>query len=243
MPRDWDAVAYDRLPIPTTRWGGAVVDRLELRGDETVLDAGCGTGQVTELLLRRLPRGRVVAVDGSPAMAARARERLRDDRVSVLVADLLDPMPLARRVDAVLSTATFHWIADHRRLFSNLAAALRPGGQLEAQCGGAGNIATVIGAVRTLGIDAGVGKRYATAEETSEILRASGFVDVRCWLEQRPTPLPQDDLEDYLRAICLGGVLERMAESERDTFVRNVASAMPEPTIDYVRLNISARRR
>ena len=59
-----------------TRWGSDVLERLPLRGDETVLDAGCGTGQITERLVERLPRGRVVALDGSPAMVEAARGRL-----------------------------------------------------------------------------------------------------------------------------------------------------------------------
>ena len=59
MPRDWDARTYDRVADPMTRWGAAVLDRLALDGDERVLDAGCGTGRVTEALAERLPRGRV----------------------------------------------------------------------------------------------------------------------------------------------------------------------------------------
>ena len=140
MPRDWDAGAYDRLPIPMTRWGTVVVSWLDLEGDERVLDAGCGTGQVTERLLERLPDGEVVALDGSPSMIDQARERLGEDRVRYVVHDLLDPIPI-EPVDAVLSTATFHWVPDHDRLFANLAEVLEPGGQLAAPCGGAGNAA------------------------------------------------------------------------------------------------------
>src|SRR5438105_4644001 len=137
MPRDWDADAYDRLPIPMTRWGIEVVGWLELTGDERVLDAGCGTGQVTRELLRRLPNGSVVALDGSPSMIEQARTRLDDDRVEFVVHDLLDPLPITP-VDAILSTATFHWVTDHERLLANLASVLRHGGQLAAQYGGRG---------------------------------------------------------------------------------------------------------
>ena len=110
-----------------------------MAGDETVLDAGCGTGRVTELVLERLPRGRVVAVDGSPSMAAKARERLATERVEVLCQDLLE-LSLASPVDAAISTATFHHIFDHETLFARIRAALRPGAQFVAQCGGKGNI-------------------------------------------------------------------------------------------------------
>ncbi|MGZ4131823.1 MAG: class I SAM-dependent methyltransferase, partial [Actinomycetota bacterium] len=143
MTRDWDAATYDRLRVPMTGWGAEVVGWLELTGDERVLDAGCGTGQVTEFLLDRLPQGEVVALDGSPSMIDKARERFDGDpRVHYLIHDLLEPIPI-EPVDAILSTATFHWIPDHDRLFANLAAVLKPGGQLAAQCGGAGNIANV----------------------------------------------------------------------------------------------------
>ena len=145
MTRDWDARTYDRVADPQTRWGEAVLDRLPLDGDERVLDAGCGSGRVTELLAARLPRGRVVALDGSPSMIEAARARLAPfgDRIEYVVADLGRPLPIDGTVDAILSTATFHWVPDHAALFANLAAVLRPGGRLVAQCGGAGNIATV----------------------------------------------------------------------------------------------------
>ena len=71
MPRDWDAAEYDRLPIPMTAWGLKVLERLQLRGDERVLDAACGSGQVTEALLARLPRGEIIALDGSTRWSRR----------------------------------------------------------------------------------------------------------------------------------------------------------------------------
>ena len=143
MPtRDWNASSYDGVSAPQQEWGAAVVARLALRGDETVLDAGAGTGRVSEMVLERLPRGALIAVDGSPSMAALARERLADERVSVICSDLL-ALELPERVDAVISTATFHWILDHDALFERMRALLREGGQFVAQCGGEGNIARV----------------------------------------------------------------------------------------------------
>jgi trans-aconitate 2-methyltransferase len=241
MTRDWDAATYDRLPIPMTRWGEQVAHRLALQGAETVLDAGCGTGQVTALLLERLPSGRVIALDGSASMIQQARARLGQERVEYLVHDLLLPIPV-EPVDAVLSTATFHWILDHDALFRNLAAILRPGGQLEAQCGGAGNIATIREALDALGYDMSMGKLFATPEETAARLEEAGFVDVRCWLHDEPTPLPPNDLDLYLETICLGDVLEGLRDDERERVVHGVSGRLPAPAIDYVRLDISARR-
>jgi trans-aconitate 2-methyltransferase len=241
MTREWDAAAYDRLPIPMTAWGAKVLDWLDLDGDERVLDAGCGTGQVTELLRDRLPRGTVVALDGSAAMVERARERLGPDRVEFVVADLSKPLPIAS-VDAILSTATFHWVLDHDALYGDLAAVLRPGGQLAAQCGGAGNIESIRTALREMGEDFEGHKHFATPQETTTRLEAAGFTAIECWLRDEPVPLQQGDLEPYLEAICLGDHVENMTADERTGFVREVARRMPAPTIDYVRLNIRARR-
>jgi trans-aconitate 2-methyltransferase len=226
-----------------TVWGEAVVGRLELVGNECVLDAGCGTCQVTEKLLERLPHGHVIALDGSPSMIQQAQHRLGDERVEYVVADLLDPLPINAPVDAILSTATFHWVPDHDRLFANLAAVLRSGGQLAAQCGGAGNIASIAMIVRELGLEIESGKVFPTPEETTDRLEAAGFVDIECWLHHEPASLPADDLESYLRAVCLGGLIEGLADADRDAFVRAVVERLPEPTIDYVRLDIQARRK
>src|SRR5262245_35180295 len=104
MAREWEASTYDRIAEPQARWGKAVVDRLRLDGGERVLDAGCGSGRVTELLLARLPRGQVVALDGSAAMVAEARRRLGEGpRVAYVVADLAEPLPEMAPVDGVFS--------------------------------------------------------------------------------------------------------------------------------------------
>ena len=86
-------------------------------------------------------------------MIEAARDRLAafGDRIEFVVADLGLPLPIEGQVDAILSTATFHWVPDHDALFANLAAVLRPGGRLVAQCGGVGNIASVRRVLATIG--------------------------------------------------------------------------------------------
>jgi len=245
MTRDWDAPTYDRVADPMTRWGIGVLERLPLDGDERVIDAGCGSGRVTELLAERLPRGRVIALDGSPAMIEAARERLTrfGDRIEFVVADLGQPLPIEGTVDAILSTATFHWVPDHDALFTNLAAVLRPGGRLVAQCGGVGNIATVMRVLAQMGEGSLGPAHFETPIATVRRLDASGFVDIECWLTDEPTRFePGEPFETYLRTVILGAQMERLPEPERDPFVCEVAARLLEPVIDYVRLNIVARR-
>jgi trans-aconitate 2-methyltransferase len=242
---DWDAATYDRVAGAIKALGHEVLDRLELRGDETVLDAGCGPGEITEALADRLPRGRAIAVDASPRMAAAARARL-GDRADVRVADLLE-LSLEAPVDAVLSSATFHWIADHDRLFARLRGALRPGGQLVAQCGGEGNLGPVGHAIEQVTALPRFAEhlagfrpwRFAGPHETERRLRSAGFARARCRLQERPvTP---DEPVAFFSVVLLGAHRERLPEASRDDFVAAVLARLPErPTIPFVRLDIDA---
>jgi len=242
MTREWNAASYQRVSAPLEAMGREVLDRLELRGDERVLDAGCGTGRVTAALVERLPRGEVVAVDGSPAMVAEARERLGPG-VEVIAADLLE-LELAAPVDAILSTATFHWIGDHDRLFERLIAVLKPGGRIVAQCGGAGNVASVRAAIDAVAEPALAGWAgpwtFASPEATAARLERVGFTDVRTWSQE--VRVEPEDPSEYLATVVLGSHLERVPEGRRDAFVEAVLGALPGPAIDYVRLNLMARR-
>ena len=248
MSIDWDAAAYHRLSAPQEAMGLAVLDRLELAGNETVLDAGCGTGRVTAHLLERLPHGRVIAVDLSEAMVAEARAFL-DGRADVRQADLLE-LSLEEPVDAIVSTATFHWVLDHDRLFERLLAALTPGGRLVAQCGGRGNIERVLAAAATVAAEPAYARLFrdfsrpsyfAGPEETARRLGAAGFRDVATWLEERPI-LP-DDPVGYLATVTLRTHLARIDESLRRPFAERVTALLGAPTtLDYVRLNLDARR-
>ena len=137
----WNAEVYERIGTPMRRWAQQVIADLDLRGDETVLDAGCGSGSVTFDLLERLPNGRIFAIDSSPEMIAQLTKTLEERgerRVLPIHASLTD-FELPESVDVVFSNAVFHWIPDDDGLFGSLARATKPGGRLRAQCGGAGN--------------------------------------------------------------------------------------------------------
>jgi trans-aconitate 2-methyltransferase len=245
MSTDWNAALYDKFADPQARWGAEVLARLPLEGDETVLDAGSGTGRVTELLLARLPRGRVVALDASASMLDQARGRLArfGDQVAYVQADLERPLPLAEPVDAVLSTATFHWVMDHDALFANLAAVLRPGSFLVAQCGGFGNVATLLRIATEVHPGFHRVHNFQTAEATRERLERSGFDRIETWLSNAPTPFDTpEQFEAFLETVCLRTFLDELPADAAPEFVREVAARMPERTLDYVRLNITARR-
>lgn len=242
-----DGETYDRISAPLERIGREVLDRLPLSGTETVLDAGCGSGRVTQALVERLPQGHVIGVDGSPEMIAAARERLGTS-VELVIADLESFDLGGRRVDAVLSTATFHWIADHAKLFARLAANMRSGGRLAVQFGGTGNVAELLTAAGRVASQDPFATHladwpgpwnFAGPEETTARLEGCGFTDIRAWLVKRPAPY--EDLREWLRVNALSAHLERLPSPLREPYVEAVAQRLgPDPELDYVRLNVDA---
>ena len=246
--RDWDAGTYDRVSAPQQQWAAEQLDRLALQGDETVLDAGCGSGKVTAELVRRLPRGRVFGVDAAPSMVRHAQAALGEN-ATILCQDLAE-LDLPEPVDVVFSNATFHWVPDHARLFAALYRSLKPGGRLLAQCGGRGNIDRF----RRLSDEVAqetpfaeyftdwVGPwNYATAEETSQRLTAAGFAGIDTWLAERATPLAE--ARPFITTVCLVRHLDRLPEEMKAPFIDAVLERVGEPlTLDYVRLNMTAHR-
>jgi trans-aconitate 2-methyltransferase len=244
--RDWDAASYQRVSVPHEEWAASILDRAGLEGEETVLDAGSGSGRVTKMLIERLPRGRVIAVDGSASMVERVRSVLRPEDEAIL-ADLVE-LEVPEPVDVVFSSAVFHWVLDHDALFARLRPALKRGGRLAAQCGGAGNIS------RLKASSAEVMARepyaphfegfeevwnYAEIEETEERLARAGFGDSRCWLQ--PWDIVPPEPAEFLRTVCLGPYVDRLPEELREPFVADVIALEDDPLVlDYVRLNIEA---
>src|SRR2546423_2475659 len=193
---DWDARSYHRVSEVQARWARKVMARLELRGDETVLDAGCGSGRVTEVLLERVPAGQVIGVDASESMIAAAREVLGDR--ATLICSSLTALDLDTELDAVFSNAVFHWVKDHDLLFERIAANMRPGAQLVAQCGGEGNVARFNAHTR----DVILGTRFApyfegwdrpwffsSTDAAEASLRRAAVDRIECWRVGPARPL------------------------------------------------------
>jgi trans-aconitate 2-methyltransferase len=245
MGTSWDAETYDRTSKPQQRWANEVISRvIGVERDATVLDVGCGTGRVTEHLARLVPSGRVLAIDASEDMVTLARERL-GERAEVTRCDVLD-LDLDGEVDVVFSTATLHWVTDHDALWPVLARALKPGGKLEVQCGGEGNIETVRAVIDEAADAVGASEldgfspwTFASPEETERRLQAAGFTEIKCWLAEEPA-FPEE-MGAFVRTSILAAHLEQLPEASREPFVAAVMQRVRLP-LDYVRLNVSAVR-
>jgi trans-aconitate methyltransferase len=231
-----------------------VLAQLPLTGDETVIDGGCGTGRLTARLAERLPRGQVIAVDGSADMIRAAAEHLRPfgDRVRFVVGDLLALDP-DLQADAYFSTATMHWITDHPRLFAVIFRALRPGGRLVAQAGGKGNLAIFLRDAHAVMAAPPFAQflgdyldpwEFADAATTAERLAAAGFVDVAT--SEEPAPARFDDeatFVTFVETCVLRLQVARLPEPLRAPFFDAILARVPRPLVlDYRRLNLAGRK-
>jgi len=256
MPREWNAATYHRVSGPQVSWGRKVLARVHLEGNETLLDAGCGTGRLTEDLLEALPTGRVVGVDLSQNMLCAAREHLAPHaaKAAFVVADL-ESLPFERAFDGVFSTAAFHWVTDHDRLFRSLFRALKPGGWLVAQCGGGANLARLRDRARALGARPKFASylgtyrepwEYADAETTAARLRRAGFENITTSLEAAPTVFESaEKFSEFIRNVVFHRHLECIPDPPlREEFIalltRQSTEDDPPYCLDYWRLNLEA---
>lgn len=258
ISREWNAAAYHRHSAPQFQWGQKVLSQLSLRGDEHVLDAGCGSGRLTRVLAEGLPRGRVVGLDLSRNMVQHASQNLADlGAQAAFVAADLAALPFCACFNGIVSTAAFHWVLDHDALFANLFAALRPNGWLHAQCGGGPNLARLRSRVKELASAPEFSSRllgfrepwfFADAESAAARLRNAGFVDVETSLEEAPVHAASDDeFKEYLRTFILHQHLEVLSnEAAKEKFIDRLAAmhANDDPPwiLDYWRLNLRGRK-
>jgi trans-aconitate 2-methyltransferase len=257
--RDWNAAVYHRVSNAQLEWGLPVLAKLPLEGGELVLDVGCGTGRLTDKLANRVPRGRVVAIDRSANMIGTAREYLlprHASRVTFAQADAAG-LPFAAAADAVFSTATFHWVLDHERLFASIFAALKPGGRLVAQAGGGPNLRRVherCASIMEEPLFAAHFARwtnpweFADADTTARRLRSAGFEQIDTSL--LPSPVHQPDAAAYREfvehVICRPHLSYLPTAELRGRFLDRLTDAAardsPPFELDYWRLNMDARK-
>jgi len=244
MSDAWDPALYGRHGF-VHRLAAGLVDVLDPRPGERVLDVGCGTGQLTRAIADR--GAGVVGIDASPAMIEEARRS--HPGLDLRVMDVREAR-FDAPFDAVFSNATLHWVRPPESAAARMFEALRPGGRLVAEFGGEGNVRRVLAAAeaadRSLG-DVLHANYFPSVAGYSAVLRAAGFEIVAAELYDRPTPLEgPEGLRGWIR-MFRPAVLKRVPDAER-FFEAMEAAARPELFrdgvwhADYRRLRVVARK-
>ncbi len=247
----WRAASYARSARFVTDLGAPLVDLLDPRPGERVLDIGCGDGALSAALVAR--GAQVVGVDASADMVAAARGRGLDARLGR--AETLDAVGAEDPFDAVFSNAALHWVPDQQAALDAASRALRPGGRLVVEMGGHGNVAAIrtalvaaLGEVAGLATDLSEIWCFPTAPEQRARLERAGLAPLEATLFSRPTVLTID-LETWIDT--LAAPVLALAPAEARGAVRDRAAALAGPalrdasgvwTADYVRLRFVARK-
>jgi len=248
VAQNWDPQAYGREASFVHKLAGGVVEWLNARPGEKILDLGCGDGQLTFRLAET--GAEVVGVDASPAMVEAARTRGVDAQQAA--AEKL-PFP-AGTFDAVFSNAALHWVRGQDEMMREVRRVLRRDGRFVAEMGGHGNIAAMRVAFTAALERHGFGDRkgdenyYPSPEAYRRRLEGNGFAVERVELIPRPTVLGEGGMAGWLR-MFRRGVLDGLPAEMREVVVSETC-ALLEPTLrdedgiwvaDYVRLRFVAR--
>ncbi len=269
---EWDAERYHRVSNPQLEWGRRVLRRLAPQPGERILDIGCGTGRLTAELVAALGEGTVVAVDRSEAMLREASAQAADPpgphrlsegsdgdqppvRVCFVRADGA-ALPFVDAFDAVLSTATFHWILDHNQLFASIYRALAPGGRLVAQCGGGANLGRLLARAGVLASSPALARHFrgwrgpwefADVPTTLARLDHAGFTAIDVSLEPAAATFgDRASFREFVSCVCLKDHLTRIPDADRASFLDTLADQAegdsPPFTLDYWRLNLAGTK-
>ncbi len=145
----WSAADYASNSVVQQTWARELIAKLKLRGDERILDVGCGDGKITAEIARAIPQGQAVGVDASAQMIEFAAKTFPVSKNRNLEFYVMDARKIqfVRTFDVVFSNAALHWVNDHQAFLRGVSSVLKPGGRLMVSCGGKGNAQDVVRAL------------------------------------------------------------------------------------------------
>lgn len=235
MSQDWDAARYQARHAYVFAYGESLIDLLEPRADERILDLGCGSGQLTAKIAQS--GAEVMGIDRSEEMIAEARRNFSGLRFEVGDAA---KFTVGKTFDAVFSNAALHWVQDADGVAQSVASALRPGGRFVVEMGGKGNVQTIIDALRSAG-PVEIPWYFPSVGEYASILERHGFEVGFATLFDRPTRVEgEDGLEDWL-AMFAGSIVARDRVAEIRERLRPKMFRDGAWTLDYRRLRVVAK--
>lgn len=200
MDKGFDGQKYEKYSKPQEEWGSRMMDELDLRGDECILDLGCGNGLLTEKLAKRVPGGRVIGVDSSSSMLEQANSH-KADNVEFRLLDMED-MIIDEKFDVVFSNAALHWVKDHSHVLQIMHDSLKSNGIMRVQFAGKGNCIHIAGVMMEAICSHEFESEFRYFEwpwympdkaKYEQSLRSVGFDEYRVWIENADHNFPDEE--------------------------------------------------
>jgi trans-aconitate 2-methyltransferase len=258
----WDAADYFDSSSQQKKWGRELLSGLRLRGDERVLDIGCGDGKLSAEIAQMVPSGRVVGIDSSPEMIGFARDNFPPHTHPNLSWEVMDAQELRfdGEFDLAFSNAVLHWVPDQGSVLRGVERSLRSGGSLLFQMGGRGMASNVVQVMMSLLSreewgryfhDFSLPYRFCAPEEYTQWLEEAGLRPLR--VELVPKDMTHDGrqgLAAWIRTTWLP-FTQRLPEELREDFIAQIVEGYiglfpPDADglvhVDAIRLEVEAEK-
>jgi len=253
----WDAQTYEKISSSVQlKWGQSLLEKRKWAGNEIVMDAGSGSGNLTKILADKVPHGQVYAVDADPNMVLQAKANLSGYRNVQIFNSSMYNTNLPTQVDVVFSNAALHWVLDPESVFLHFWQILKSNGELLIECGGQGNLDRLISIIfntvqssqfRDYFVDWKQPWFFPKQDETEQLLKKSGFSDIEVSLSKRIIQFPdRQTFAIFAKTVIMQPFFGHLPDSKKelflDTFLDKVAHSGSDWSLDSVRLNIFARK-
>ncbi len=264
----WDAENYHRVSTVQESWAIELLEKRKMGEYEVVMDAGCGTGRVTETIANAVKRGMVYAVDRDDNMISKAKENLSGFSNITFIKSDISEVSLPEKMDLIFSNAVIHWVLDHKKLFSNFWNLLKPNGELLIQCGGKGNLGmvhTILEKLRKSNtfkhyfVDWNNPWNFASPEDIKKTLNDTGFKNTQVQLKKKTAEFENYHefilfmktvvMKPYLAYLPAGNdneirnsfIVEFMNELKKNQITNRIEAGI-DLRLQYVRLDITGKK-
>jgi trans-aconitate 2-methyltransferase len=254
----WDALTYDKVSSNVQlEWGRKLIEQRMWIGNEIVMDAGAGSGNLTKFLVDKVPHGQIYAIDADPNMVEQAKSNLSAYRNVRVIHSSMEHVNLPTKVDVIFSNAALHWVLDQEGVFSHFWQLLKPNGELLIEHGGHGNVERAVRVISKLMQSNQFKEHFVNwkqswyfpkADEIERLLENAKFRDIQINLSKRTTSFSdRDEFAIFVKTVIMKpflGYLPDRAKKEQflDAFLKEIELSGWKWSLDYVRLGIFARK-
>jgi len=254
----WDAQTYDKVSSNVQLgWGRKLLEKRRWIGNEIVMDAGAGSGNLTKVLADEVPQGHVYAVDADANMVQQAKSNLASCRNAQVVHSSMDKVSLPTELDVIFSNAALHWVLDQEGVFLHLWQLLKPNGELLIDYGGHGNLERPLSVIFEIMQSEQFKEHFANwkqpwyfpkPDETERLLQKVGFKEIRVDLTSQITSFPdRQSFATFVRTVVMKPFLGYLPDTNRkerfvEVFLNDFEGHGWPWSLEFMRLTISARK-